>query len=92
MMKLTNLCLQLRIQHLKDAIAKIQVYGRGALMAKADIKSAFRAIDDSPYCIQFVTFFFGFCFFDKCLPIGCALSCAYFEDFSSFLSWVVCFE
>ncbi|KAM4795853.1 uncharacterized protein WCC33_000943 [Rhinophrynus dorsalis] len=26
---------------------------------------------------------------DKCLPMGCAISCAYFEAFSTFLHWAV---
>lgn len=28
-------------------------------------------------------------FVDRCLPMGCAISCSYFELFSSFLEWVV---
>lgn len=38
--------------------------------------------------------FLGFCFqegyyFDKCMPMGCSVSCAYFEMFSTFLQWVL---
>lgn len=29
---------------------------------------------------------------DCCLPIGCSISCAYFETFSTFLEWVVKWE
>lgn len=31
-------------------------------------------------------------FFDKCLPMGCSLSCTYFESFSTFLHWVMSFK
>lgn len=27
---------------------------------------------------------------DRCLPMGCAIFCSFFETFSSFLDWVVC--
>jgi hypothetical protein len=27
-------------------------------------------------------------FIDKCLPMGCSVSCSHFERFSSFLHWV----
>ncbi|OCT97070.1 hypothetical protein XELAEV_18009293mg [Xenopus laevis] len=36
--------------------------------------------------------FEGQFFYDTCLPMGCSLSCNYFELFSSFLEWVVKFE
>lgn len=28
-------------------------------------------------------------FVDQCLPMGCTISCSYFEMFSSFLEWVI---
>ncbi|MEE6511523.1 hypothetical protein FKM82_018091 [Ascaphus truei] len=31
----------------------------------------------------------GLYFVDLCLPMGCALSCFYFETFSTFLEWVI---
>lgn len=36
----------------------------------------------------------GFCvdgmfYVDRCLPMGCAISCAYFEKFSTFLQWCI---
>lgn len=31
-------------------------------------------------------------YYDTCLPMGCSISCHYFEMFSSFLEWVVRFE
>lgn len=37
-------------------------------------------------------FFDGFYFYDKCLPMGGALSCSYFETFSTFLHWIIATE
>lgn len=74
----------------EDAIVKIQSFGVGALMAKADIKSAFRLLPISPEAFSSLGFHFEDCFFfDKCLPMGYSLSCSYFEMFSTFLHWVV---
>lgn len=67
----------------EDAIDKIRSVVHGALLAKADIKSAFRLLPIAPEAFNSLGFFFeGFYFFDKCLPMGCALSCSYFEEFS----------
>lgn len=74
----------------EDALSKLRYLGKGALMAKADIKSAFRLLPINPECFNSLGFFFDKKFyFDKCLPVGCSLSCFYFESFSSFLEWVV---
>lgn len=67
----------------KEAIVKVKTCSRRALLAKADIKSAFSSLG----------FYFEDCyFFDKCLPMGCSLSCTYFKTFSTFLHWVLCFK
>lgn len=59
-------------------------------MAKVDIKSVFRLLSCHPSAFHLLGFVFGDCFyFDKCMPMGCAISCAYFEMFSTFLHWVV---
>lgn len=77
----------------EDAIAKIRLCGTEALMAKADIKSAFHLLPISPAAFNSLGFHFDDCFFfDKCLPMGCSLSCAYFEAFSTFLHWSVCLQ
>lgn len=73
-----------------DALLKIRKVGGSALLAKADIKSAFRLL---PIILD-VFNSLGFCFqnefyFDRCLPMRCSLSCHYFELFSSFVEWVV---
>ncbi|CAJ0934108.1 unnamed protein product, partial [Ranitomeya imitator] len=65
-------------------------FGPGALMAKADIEAAFRLLPIHPDGFNSLGFQFNGSFYvDKCLPMGCILSCSYFEFFSSFLKWVV---
>lgn len=77
----------------EDALSKLRYLGKGTLMAKADIKLAFRLLPINPACFNSLGFFFNNQFyFDKCLPMGCSLSCFYFESFSSFLEWVVSVE
>lgn len=77
----------------EDAVRIIKGFGKGALMAKADIKSAFRLLPISPLSFNSLGFCFDdFYFFDMCLPMGCSLSCSYFESFASFIQWVVSFE
>lgn len=71
-----------------DAVFMLQQIGRGGLIAKADIKSAFRLIP-----VRHADFdLLGICFenqyyIDMCLPFGCRTSCALFEKFSTFLEW-----
>lgn len=55
-----------------------------------DLKSAFRLlpIHPSDFCLLGIKFQDCY-YFDKCLPFGCALSCALFEKFSNFLHWAL---
>lgn len=71
-----------------DAINIIQTKGQGALMAKMDISSAFRLLPISPreFCLLGFKFDKSY-YIDKCLPMGCSVSCSLFEKFSSFLHW-----
>ena len=63
--------------------------GKGALMGKMDIKSAFRLIPVSPSDFDLFGIHFNDQYFiDKCLPFGCSMSCNVFEKFSSFLHWL----
>ncbi|XP_041464356.1 uncharacterized protein LOC121415240 [Lytechinus variegatus] len=69
-----------------EAVNLVSRLGQGAFMGKADIKSAFRLLPVHPSDFELL----GFCvdgeyFYDKCLPMGCAISCAHFERFSTFL-------
>lgn len=76
-----------------DALVKIRSVGSSALLAKADIKSAFHLLPVHPMAFNSLGFYFqGRYYFDKCLPMGCSLSCKYFKLFSTFIEWVVSFQ
>lgn len=73
-----------------DALELLKKYGHRALLAKADIKSAFRLFPIDPSGFNSMGFQFnGNYYFDKCLQMGFTLSCHYFEAFSSFLHRVL---
>lgn len=62
---------------------------KGSLLAKTVIELAFRLLPvhlDSDRLLG--CHWEGQFFVDRCLPMGCAISCSYFEMFSSFLEWV----
>lgn len=68
----------------------VQRLGSNTLMGKMDIKSAFRLLPINPADFDLLGFKLGEQYFvDKCLPMGCAISCALFEKFSSILEWLV---
>ena len=72
------------------AVNWVRWWGRGTLMAKVDIEAAFRLLPLNVESLHLLGCFWeGSYFVDRCLPMGCSLSCAYFEMFSSFLEWVV---
>lgn len=57
-------------------------------MAKADIESAFRLLPVHPDSYHLLGFQLDSQYnYNKCLPMGCAISCAHFEAFSTFLEW-----
>lgn len=71
-------------------IETISQVGVGAVIAKCDIKSAFRLIRVYPGDFELLGLCFkGKYYFDKCLPFGCAISCKIFEMFATFLEWLV---
>ena len=73
-----------------DAVELVLSLGSGALMAKADIKSAFRLLPVHPDDFNLLGFFFnGSYYYDKCMPMGCSISCVTFERFSTFLEYCV---
>ena len=62
--------------------------GQGALLAKLDIKLAFRLLPIHPDDFELLGIFLdGFYFSDKSLPMGLSRSCQLFEYFSTFLEW-----
>lgn len=79
----------------EHVVSLINSQGPGALIAKVDIKSAFRILPIHPDCIHLFGFTLGGVYFmDKCLPMGCSLSCSLFEKFSTTLQEVLiqCFS
>ncbi|XP_053398262.1 uncharacterized protein LOC128556673 [Mercenaria mercenaria] len=64
--------------------------GRSALLAKRDIKSAFRLLPVNPTDFHLLGMKVdNMYYFDKCLPMGLSLSCALWEKVSTFLHWLV---
>ena len=72
------------------AVELVQQLGKGCLLGKSDIKSAFRLLPVSPNDFDQLGFFFeGEYYFDKALPFGCSISPATFEMFARFLEYAV---
>jgi len=72
-----------------DMVAKLNLAGP-VFMAKLDIKSAFRILPVNPLDFELLGFkFLGQYYVDRCLPMGCSISCRLFEMFSTFLEYVI---
>ena len=68
----------------------IHKLGQGALMAKRDLKSAYRLLPISQQDFQLFGMKVGSNYYiDKCLPMGLSQSANLFEKFSTFLHWLV---
>ena len=64
--------------------------GKGALMAKRDIKSAFRLLPIHPNDFHLLGIKVdGKYYVDTMLPMGLCLSCSLFEKFATFIHWLV---
>ena len=75
---------------LDEVLQEIAKMGKGTLLAKMDIKSAFRLMIINPGDFDLLGFKFqGNYYIDKCLPMGCSKSCSLFEKFSTFLQWAL---
>lgn len=75
---------------LDAAVFWVQHYGKVALMAKTYIESAFRLLPVHPRSFHLLGCrWLGAFYVDRCLPMGCSISCAFFETFGSFLELVV---
>lgn len=71
------------------AISIVEKLGQNALIAKMDIKSAFRLLPVYPGDFNLLGFKIDSDYFiDKCMPMGCSISCSTFETFSTFLHWL----
>lgn len=74
-------------------VQTISKLGPMALLAKVDIKNAFRLLPIYPGDFELLGIYInGAYYFDKCLPFGCSISCKIFETFSTFLEWAVKFK
>ena len=68
----------------------ISTLGKSALLAKLDISQAFQLIIINPVDFDVLGIMLeGHYYIDKCLPMGCSVSCAIFEKSSTFLHWLV---
>lgn len=73
-----------------NILDKIYDCGSGAELAKVDIKSAFRLMPINPADFDLLGIYIdGRYYIDKCLPMGCSISCSLFEKFAKFLQYVV---
>lgn len=71
-------------------VEMISSLGQHAEMAVVDIKSAFRLLPVHPDDFELLGFKIdGHYYVDKNLPMGCKISCNYFEKFSTFLHFLV---
>lgn len=74
-------------------VQTISTLGPMALLAKVDIKNAFRLLPIYPGDFELLGIYInGAYYIDKCLPFGCSISCKIFETFSTFLEWAVKFK
>jgi hypothetical protein len=65
-------------------------YGPGCYLAKCDIETAFRVLPLHPSSYPLMGFEWnGFYYYDMCLPMGCSVSCRFFEAFSQALQWIL---
>lgn len=81
-----------RVQYelLDHCISIIRSVGPNCLIAKADIKDAFRIIPIYPLDYRLLGFTWkGQFYHDKCLPMGCSNSCRIFESFATALQWIL---
>lgn len=60
------------------AIFWVRKFGNGALIAKVDIEAAFCLLPLHPNSFSLLGYYWlGQFFVDLCLPMGCAISCAF---------------
>lgn len=84
-----NFC-KVKYSSFDKVLEMISELGRGAKLGKIDIRQAFRLLIVNPSDFDLLGIKFNGKFYvDKCLPMGCAISCSLFEKFSTFLHWAV---
>jgi hypothetical protein len=76
-----------------NVVTMIQKLGKNTLLAKMDIKSAFRLLKVYPGDFDLLGIkVLDKYYIDKCMPMGCSISCSSFEKCSTFLHWAVQYE
>ena len=72
-----------------DAKRLIKLAVSGCLLAKTDIKSAFRIIPIHPNDYPLLEIkWLGRFYYDRCMAMGCSSSCKTFETFSTAVEWI----
>lgn len=81
---------QVHYDSIDTVLSLVHQYGMGSLMAKTDIKDAFRIIPVNPKDYHFLGFTWkGQFYYERCLPMGASSSCQIFEKLSTALQWVM---
>ena len=77
-------------ESMDDLIALVLQAGPGSKISKCDIQGAYRNIPILPACYHILGFMVDDrYYFDRCLPMGCSVSCQIFERFSCALQWIM---
>ena len=77
-------------EDLDHCIRIITAIGPNTLIAKADLKDAFRIIPIHPEDHRLLGFTWqGGVYYDKHLPMGCSVSCSIFESLSTAIQWIL---
>ena len=77
-------------ESLDHVISLIKKFGQFSLIGKTDIEEAFRLLPIHPQDYHLLGFQFNSKFYyDRCLPMGCAIAPKSFERFSYALQWVM---
>ena len=84
-----DLC-TVRYTSFDNVVEMISKLGKKAELGVIDIKSAFRLLRVHPDDFELLGIKIdGEYYIDKCLPIGCSVSCKICNQFSTFLHWLV---
>jgi hypothetical protein len=84
-----DLC-TVRYTSFDNVVGMISKLGKKAELGVIDIKSAFRLLRVHPDDFELLGIQIdGEYYIDRCLPMGCSISCKMFNQFSTFLHWLV---
>jgi len=77
---------KVKYSSIDNVVDMISALGQKALCAKMDISQAFRLLIINPADFDLLGIMFGGKYYvDKCLPMGCSISCLLFEKFAIFV-------